>query len=81
MARKWNGTDLQTGWLRLRGAGGQSKSSPFRPGPWMCDGCHKVHGGRVERTIGSDAKNYCRGQFLKFLGQARPTPAQQEGQT
>jgi hypothetical protein len=36
--------------------------------PWWCDGCQRMHGGRVERFgIGWPEKLYCEREFFKVL--------------
>ena len=69
----WNGTNLKTSWLRLRGNAGGRKSAYWQV-PFYCDGCKKTHGKNVMRTKTLDGLLLCDRQYFKHLDQLQGVP-------
>ena len=60
----WNGTNMRTSWLRLRG-NASGRNGAGRPKSWFCAGCQRQHGGGAERTIALDGNSYCARTYWK----------------
>lgn len=57
----WNGTQMKTSWLRLRGnASGRTKD--WRYVDWFCHGCQRIHAGRTEQNITLASLHLCNRQ-------------------